>query len=77
MCLQLSLVLLRLILFLLLWFVGFECWLFPNLFNEDAGFIDSFMPLFACDKLENTPTLIAVRAFSALLTAGTPPSRVY
>ncbi|CDJ42289.1 hypothetical protein ETH_00001485 [Eimeria tenella] len=33
----LFLIVLRLVLFLLLWFVGFDFWLLPNLFNEDAA----------------------------------------
>ena len=67
---QLLIVLIRLIIFILLWFIGYDCWLFPNLFNEDAGLIDSFYPFILFNKIDNTPSLILIRVFSALLTGG-------
>jgi len=37
----------RLILFVLMWIVGFRgIWLFPNLFDDNATFAGSFMPVF-------------------------------
>ena len=67
---QLFLIVLRLVLYLFLWFFGYQFWLLPNLFNEDAGFIDSFIPLTEFSKTPGTYTMVAVRAFCALLTAG-------
>lgn len=67
----LLLIVLRLILFLFLWFFGYQFWLLPNLFNEDAGFIDSFIPF---TDLQRTPGgwgMVAVRAFCAFLSAAT------
>eukprot|EP00826_Nyctotherus_ovalis_P043088 TRINITY_DN4507_c0_g5_i1.p3 TRINITY_DN4507_c0_g5~~TRINITY_DN4507_c0_g5_i1.p3 ORF type:complete len:137 (-),score=38.43 TRINITY_DN4507_c0_g5_i1:162-572(-) len=29
-----------------MWICSCECWLFPNLFADDKGFIDSFIPAF-------------------------------
>lgn len=68
---QLFLIVLRLILFLFLWFFGYQFWLLPNLFNEDAGFIDSFIPFTDLQKTPGTWTMVAIRAFCALLTAAT------
>ncbi|KAL8271651.1 hypothetical protein Esti_004456 [Eimeria stiedai] len=67
----LFLIVLRLILFLLLWFVGYQFWLLPNLFNEDAGFIDSFIPLTEFQKTPGSWTMVGARAFCALLSAAT------
>lgn len=64
----LFLIVLRLILFLFLWFFGYQFWLLPNLFNEDAGFIDSFIPLTDLQRVPGTWGTVAVRAFCALLT---------
>ncbi|KAL8440210.1 hypothetical protein Efla_000336 [Eimeria flavescens] len=69
--LLLFLIVLRLVLFLLLWFFGFQFWLLPNLFNEDAGFIDSFLPFTDLQRTPGSWTMVGVRAFCALLSAAT------
>lgn len=40
----LGLIVVRLIVFCLCWLCGIEFWIFPNLFADDAGFMDSITP---------------------------------
>lgn len=40
----------RLILFLLCWICGFEFWIFPRLFDETLGVIESFQPPYVFEK---------------------------
>jgi len=37
-------------LFLMVWLCGYECWIFPNLFDESLNFVDSFKPLYSFEK---------------------------
>jgi translocation protein SEC62 len=36
--------------FLMIWLCGYECWIFPNLFDESLNFIDSFKPIYSFEK---------------------------
>lgn len=45
-----ALIVIRGILFTLIWIFGYEFWLFPNLFDDDASFFESFQPLFSSEK---------------------------
>lgn len=36
--------------FLMVWLCGFECWIFPNLFDESLNFVDSFKPIYSWNK---------------------------
>mmetsp|Transcript_6655 Transcript_6655/g.16604 ORF Transcript_6655/g.16604 Transcript_6655/m.16604 type:complete len:326 (+) Transcript_6655:23-1000(+) len=38
----------RAFLFLCVWIVGYEVWVWPNLFDEQLGFWDSFKPFISC-----------------------------
>jgi translocation protein SEC62 len=40
----------RLILFLLCWICGFEFWIFPRLFDETLGIIESFQPTYVFER---------------------------
>jgi translocation protein SEC62 len=42
--------LIRFLIFLLLWLVGYEFWIFPRLFDESLSFQDSFKPIYSFDK---------------------------
>ena len=37
----------RMLLFLNLWVLGYECWILPNLFDESLTFVESFKPTHA------------------------------
>jgi translocation protein SEC62 len=39
---------LRAFIFLCVWIVGYEFWVWPNLFDEQLGFWDSFKPFISC-----------------------------
>ena len=47
---SLTFCLIRFVLFLLLWLVGYEFWIFPRLFDESLSFQDSFKPVYTFDK---------------------------
>jgi translocation protein SEC62 len=40
-------ILLRAMIFLFVWMLGYEFWILPNLFDEEANVADSFKPLFS------------------------------
>eukprot|EP01066_Platyproteum_vivax_P014076 Platyproteum_vivax@DN6331_c0_g1_i1.p1 len=65
----LLLVALRLLNFLLFWFVGYDFWVFPNLFDENATVIDSFIPLYSFEKRGDGWGMFAVRVSAAVLMA--------
>ncbi|KAJ1510589.1 Translocation protein S62 [Coelomomyces lativittatus] len=46
----------RVLIFVPLWFLGRPGWLFPNLF-ADAGIVESFMPVWAWDEQSTTSSL--------------------
>jgi translocation protein SEC62 len=46
----LGLVALRLVTFVALWFFGFDFWILPNLFNEEAGVLESFQPFYSVSE---------------------------
>lgn len=62
-------IILRLVLFLALWFFGYDFWLFPNLFDEDLGVVDSFKPLYSIRYRKDNLTMIACRVLCAVLIA--------
>ena len=39
----------RAFVFLCVWIVGYEFWIWPNLFDEQLGFYDSFKPFISCE----------------------------
>lgn len=47
---SLTFCLIRFVLFLLLWLVGYEFWIFPRLFDESLSFQDSFKPVYTFEK---------------------------
>lgn len=47
---SLAFCLVRFVLFLLLWLVGYEFWVFPRLFDESLSFQDSFKPIYTFEK---------------------------
>ncbi len=50
-----GIIVLRLVVFVLLWFAGFDCWILPNMFNEDCGIIDSFIPAYSVGFIHQKP----------------------
>eukprot|EP00375_Theileria_parva_P002281 XP_764959.1 translocation protein sec62 [Theileria parva strain Muguga] len=60
-------IILRLILFLIMWFCGYDFWLFPNLFDEDLGVVDSFKPLYSFTYRKDNLTMMACRLLCSIL----------
>lgn len=46
----LVLVLIRFCLFVIMWLLGYEFWVFPRLFDESLSFVDSFKPIYTLEK---------------------------
>ena len=47
-----GLILTRYIIYVILWIFSFEFWLFPNLFDDDKGVVDSFIPVAVFSRRE-------------------------
>lgn len=45
-----GLVFLRAAVFLVVWVIGFEFWILPNIFDETLGFVDSFKPFYSFES---------------------------
>lgn len=61
-------VIIRLILFFLMWMIGFEYWLLPNIFDDNLGIADSFKPIIAIrftDPGERKYRFLAIILFAA------------
>ncbi|ORM42183.1 Translocation protein SEC62 [Babesia sp. Xinjiang] len=67
--LQFALILLRLVLFVCFWFCGYDFWLFPNLFDEDLGVVDSFKPLHSLEYRNDTTYMLCCRVLCSILLA--------
>lgn len=69
---------LRGLLFLVVWILGFEFWFLPNLFDEELGFLESFVPLYSFERTKKGEFMyrigIAVGFFSFCYWAVTQPS---
>ena len=51
----------RLVLFIFFYIFGIDLWLFPNLFDEKLGILDSFKPFFSVNKRHETTITILIR----------------
>merc|ERR1712196_561160 len=54
----------RLALFLIMWIVGYDFWIFPNLFDESRSFLDSFKPAIQFDKTADGQGIYRLILFS-------------
>lgn len=63
------LILVRLVLFVLFWFCGYDLWLFPNLFDEDLGVVDSFKPIHSIKYRNDTTYMVLCRVLCSVLVA--------
>ena len=65
-------------LFLMVWIVGYEFWIFPNLFDESLGFVESFIPFFSFEPTKSGQLLyrlgVGAAFFSFCWWAVTQPS---
>lgn len=59
----------RMIIYALLWIVGFDFWVFPNLNDEYCGIVDSFKPFYSWDKRDDDALMLLVRFGSLAMTA--------
>ncbi|TEB20217.1 translocation protein Sec62 [Perkinsus sp. BL_2016] len=57
----------RMILYVCIWTVGVDFWLFPNILDEYAGIIDSFKPLYAVDRRRDGYAMVVIRLVSMVV----------
>jgi translocation protein SEC62 len=60
---------LRMVVYALFWIVGVDFWIFPNINDEYAGFLDSFQPLYSWDKRSDDILMLIVRFGSLAIVA--------
>lgn len=62
--------LLRFLLFLVSWLVGYEFWVFPRLFDESLSVQDSFKPVYSFEKAANGQGYYRLGLFVILIAFG-------
>lgn len=67
---MLGMIAVRLVLFLIIFPFGVDFWIFPNLFDDDAGILDSFVPFLLINVREDGWMIFIVRILMVFLFAG-------
>jgi translocation protein SEC62 len=57
----------RMVLYVCLWTVGIDFWLFPNILDEYAGIVDSFRPLYTVEKRRDGYFMLVVRVLAMVI----------
>lgn len=57
----------RLILWIFLFPLGIDVWIFPNLFDDDAGLLESFLPILLINRREDDWLIFALRILMVIL----------
>lgn len=65
--LLLFITILRVVVAIVFWVVGFDFWIFPNFFDEYAGILDSFLPVYSFVRREDRWKELMVRAFFGII----------
>ncbi|CAI5738636.1 unnamed protein product [Hyaloperonospora brassicae] len=53
-------VVVRLVIFFILWMIGYEYWLLPNIFDDNLSVVDSFVPLYSLRSTEPSERIYRV-----------------
>ena len=69
-CFQTVILIVRLVLYILLWFFGIDFWLFPNINDEYCGIVDSFKPLYSIEFRQDELFMMVSRVVMAVVLAG-------
>jgi len=56
----------RLIVWLILFHVGIDFWIFPNMNDDSLGIIASFIPIYSFDWREDDSSMVIIRIVSAV-----------
>lgn len=67
--LMLAIVVVRILVFVMFWVVGFDFWIFPNFFDEYAGVLDSFLPFYTFDRRLDSWRELVVRLVVGVMLA--------
>lgn len=66
---MLAMIAVRLVLYIMLFPFGIDFWIFPNLFDDDASIIESFLPFLLINRREDGWPLFAFRVMMVLCFA--------
>lgn len=58
-----AMIIIRLLLFLMLWVAGFEVWILPNIFDEYLPWYEAFTPIFSVEKNYDDAMTWCIRVF--------------
>lgn len=58
----------RALLFLFVWIIGYECWFLPNLFDEQLGFVESFIPVISIEPTKEGQLMYRLGVFVAFFS---------
>lgn len=64
-----GILIIRLVVYIAFWIVGFDFWIFPNINDEYCGFLDSFQPIYSWEKRKDDLLMIVVRFGSLIIVA--------
>lgn len=56
----------RLTVWFVLFLIGIDFWVFPNFFNDDIEFLQSFVPLYSFEKRDDDFMMVILRILSAI-----------
>ncbi len=59
----------RMVLYVCIWTVGIDFWLFPNILDEYAGIVDSFKPLYSIERRKDGYGMTTIRLVSMVVIA--------
>lgn len=57
----------RLVVFTSFWCCGYELWIMPNFWDDTAGLIECFLPLYSFEKRKDGLMMLLVRFFSIIM----------
>ena len=64
----LGLMLVRWVVFLFVWVLGYEFWILPNLFDEALGFVESFQPVYSFESTKPGQLPYRIGAFVGFMS---------
>lgn len=65
----LTILVVRMVLFVCIWTVGVDFWLFPNILDEYAGIVDSFKPFYSIERRKDGYAMTGIRLVSMIVIA--------
>eukprot|EP00943_MAST-04B_sp_MAST-4B-sp1_P000633 g633.t1 len=63
-------IIIRLLVWLIFWLLGFEAWIFPNIFDDDLSVSDSFKPIFSFERAEPGQMQVRLATLGVIIGVG-------